>query len=129
VGLDVTAKTVMSKAQLADLGAAGGERALFLADISQHYIRFYENIVPDGMMVHDSCACAYLVAPDLFTTRTGAIRVVCGGIADGQTVQKPDGHFFPPGPWDGLPSQKAAVGIDAPAVLRLIHETIVGQGA
>jgi inosine-uridine nucleoside N-ribohydrolase len=126
VGLDVTARTVMTKAQLAALGAAGGERAQFLADISEHYIRFYENIVPDGMMVHDSCACAWLVAPQLFTTRSGPLRTVCGGIADGQTIQKPDGLFFPPGPWDHLPSQQAAIEIDAPAVLRLIHETIVG---
>jgi len=126
VGLDVTAQTVMTKAQLAQLGAAGGDRAMFLSDISQHYIRFYEKLVPDGMMVHDSCACAFLVAPDLFETRAGVIRVVCGGIADGQTVQKPDGRAFPPGAWDGLPSQRACVGIDAPAVLRLIHDTIVG---
>jgi len=125
VGLDVTARTVMTRAQLAELGAAGGVRAMFLSDISQHYIRFYENLVPDGMMVHDSCACVYLVAPELFATQSGPIRVVSGGIADGQTIQKPDGRWSPPGPWTDQPSQLACIGIDAPAVLQLIHDTIV----
>ena len=80
------------------------------------------------MVVHDSCACVYLVAPELFTTRSGAIRVVAGGIADGQTIQKPDSRHFPPGNWDGLPSQLACTGIAAEAVIDLIEETLVRQG-
>ncbi len=77
------------------------------------------------MVVHDSCACIYLVAPELFTTRSGAIRVVAGGIADGQTIQKPDARSFPPGNWDDLPSQHACIGIDADKVMSLLDETLV----
>ena len=77
------------------------------------------------MVVHDSCACVYVVAPELFTTRSGSIRVVCGGIADGQTIQKPDGLGFGPSDWDDLPSQRICTGIDAPAVLKVIHDVIV----
>jgi len=124
IGLDVTSKTIMTRAMLEALGAAGGPRAQFLVDISQHYIDFYARYVENGMMVHDSCACAYLVAPELFTTRSGAIRVASEGVATGQTILKPDGRYFPPGPWDGKPSQHAAFGIDAAAVLDLIHRTI-----
>ena len=69
-----------------------------------------------------------LVAPELFTTRSGAVRVVAGGIADGQTIQKPDSRHFPPGNWDGLPSQLACTGIAAEAVIDLIEETLVRQG-
>ncbi|MQW87579.1 nucleoside hydrolase [Sinorhizobium saheli] len=124
IGLDVTMKTVMTRAALADIAARGGAPARLLADISQFYVTFYEQHVDDGMVVHDSCACAYVVAPELFTTRGGAIRVLCGGIADGQTIQKPDGRIFPPNAWDGLPSQKACTDIDAEAVLKLICETL-----
>ena len=124
IGLDVTMKTVMTRAALADIAARGGAPARLLADISQFYVTFYEQHVDDGMVVHDSCACAYVVAPELFTTRGGAIRVLCGGIADGQTIQKPDGRIFPPNAWDGLPSQKACTDIDAEAVLTLICETL-----
>ena len=124
IGLDVTMKTVMTRAALADIAARGGAPARLLADISQFYVTFYEQHVDDGMVVHDSCACAYVVAPELFTTRGGAIRVLCGGIADGQTIQKPDGRIFPPNAWDGMPSQKTCTGIDAEAVLKLICETL-----
>ena len=124
VGLDVTTKTVMTKAMLADIAARGGAPAQLLSDISQFYITFYEQHVPDGMVVHDSCACAYVVAPDLFKVRSGVIRVVCGGLADGQTIQKPDSRLFPPSPWDNLPSQKACIDIDAAKTLKLIGDTL-----
>ncbi|MBP1851114.1 nucleoside hydrolase [Rhizobium halophytocola] len=126
VGLDVTMQTVMTNTQLADIrDAAGSSRARLLFDLSQFYIQFYQGRVPDGMVVHDSCAAVYVVAPELFQTRAGAIRVVCGGIADGQTIQKPDGRGFGPSDWDGIVSQTICTGIDAEAVLRLIHDTIV----
>ncbi len=124
VGLDVTMKTVMTRTLLDEIVRKGGARAKLLSDISQLYIDFYGRHVKDGMVVHDSCACIYLVAPELFTTRSGAIRVVAGGIADGQTIQKPDGRAFPPGNWDDLPSQHACIGIDADAVLALLAETL-----
>ncbi|ATN34537.1 nucleoside hydrolase [Rhizobium sp. ACO-34A] len=126
VGLDVTTMTVMTRQQLADIrDAAGSSRARLLFDLSQFYIKFYESRVPDGMVVHDSCACVYVVAPELFTTRSGAVRVVCGGIADGATIQKPDTRGFGPSDWDNLPSQKVCVDIDPDAVLKVIHDTIV----
>jgi purine nucleosidase len=125
VGLDVTMKTVMTRKRLAELTAKNGRHLKLLSDISQFYIDFYGRHVKDeGMVVHDSCACIYLVAPDLFTTRSGAIRVVAGGIADGQTIQKPDARSFPPGNWDGLPSQQACIGIDAEKVMGLLDETL-----
>lgn len=129
VGLDVTMKTVMTRAMLAGLVTDGGERVRLLSDISQFYIDFYGRHVEDGMVVHDSCACLYLVAPELFETRSGAIRVVAGGIADGQTIQKPDGRHFPPGNWDECPSQLACTGIDAEAAMRLLMETLSGRTA
>ncbi|MQW68409.1 nucleoside hydrolase [Sinorhizobium medicae] len=124
IGLDVTTKTVMSRAMLSDIAERGGRPARLLSDISQFYIDFYEHHVDDGMIVHDSCACVYVVAPELFQTRGGAVRVICGGIADGQTLQKPDGRLFPPNAWDDFPSQQTCVGIDADAVLKLIGDTL-----
>lgn len=127
VGLDVTEKTVMTRAQLADIAEAGGASAQLLSDISQFYIRFYERHVPDGMVVHDSCACVYVTAPHLFTLRHGAIRVVCGGIADGQTIQKADDHSFPPTEWDGFPSQAICIDVNADGVLADIAGVLSGH--
>ncbi len=125
VGLDVTMKTVMTSGYLADMVARGAPEIQLLSDISQLYIDFYKSRVGDGMVVHDSCACVYLVRPDLFQTRSGPIRVVCGGIADGQTIQKPDGRTFPPGPWDGHPSQLITSGVDPEGVLSVIRAALV----
>lgn len=129
VGLDVTMKTVMKRSALAALAERGGERTALLAAISQHYIDFYARFVDDGMVIHDSCACAYVVAPELFETRSGAMRVATEGVAVGQTIQKPDGRFFPPGPWDDKPSQFACLNVDADGVMTLIGDTIAhGKG-
>lgn len=125
VGLDVTMQTVMMRTYLADMAKAGGKDVQLLNDLSQFYIDFYNHRVGDGMVIHDSCACVYVVRPDLFETRSGAIRVVCGGIADGMTIQKPDTKTFPPGEWDGHPSQFACTSIDADAVLGLIRAVLV----
>ena len=125
VGLDVTAVTTMSRSFLAGMAAAGGRPVQLLSDLSQSYIDFYKHAVEDGMMVHDSCACVYVVAPELFDTITGAVRVVCGGIADGQTVVKPDGRRFPPGEWDDLPSQIVCTGVRSDAVIELIRTTLL----
>lgn len=125
VGLDVTLKTVMTSGYLAEMAVTGGKAVQLLSDISQFYIDFYKHRVGDGMVVHDSCACVYLVAPELFKTRSGPIRVVCGGIADGQTIQKPDGKRFPPGDWDGHPSQLVCTDIQADRVLEVIRAAIV----
>jgi purine nucleosidase len=125
VGLDVTAITIMTRTYLGEMAKSGGADVRLLNDLSQSYIDFYKHAVEDGMMVHDSCACVYVVAPELFETISGAVRVVCGGIADGQTVVKPDGKRFPPGDWDGLPSQIVCTGIQSEKVIDLIRDTLL----
>jgi inosine-uridine nucleoside N-ribohydrolase len=125
IGLDVTMQTVMTSGYLADMVSAGGSDVKLLSDISQFYIEFYKTRVADGMVIHDSCACVYLVRPDLFQTRSGAIRVVCGGIADGQTIQKPDGRGFPPGQWDGHPSQLVCTKVQSETVLEVIRAALI----
>lgn len=125
IGLDVTTTTVMTSEFLAEMASEGGKPVQLLSDLSQFYIDFYKQRTGDGMVVHDSCACVYLVAPELFQTRSGPVRVVCGGIADGQTIQKPDGRGFPPGDWDGHPSQLVCTDIESDRVLSLIRSVIV----
>lgn len=125
VGLDVTTKTVMTSKYLEDMAKEGGASVQLLSDLSQFYIEFYKERTGDGMVIHDSCACVYLVAPELFETRSGPVRVVCGGLADGETIQKPDGRGFPPGNWDGHPSQLVCTDIKPDEVLSLIRSVIV----
>lgn len=127
IGLDVTMRTVMRRAEMVSLAGEGGEALQLLSDLSQFYMDFYGERVGDGMVVHDACACVYLVAPELFEVETGTVRVVAEGLADGQTILKPDRFRFGPSPWDGYPSQTVATGIRAADVLALIRETLLGR--
>ena len=74
--------------------------------------------------MHDSSAVAYLLQPQLFTTRTGSIRVLTEGLGFGQTIQKPDGVSFPPGAWDGRPSHRVCVDVDSEGVRQLYRATL-----
>ncbi|KXG86518.1 nucleoside hydrolase [Agrobacterium bohemicum] len=125
VGLDVTTRTVMTAKFMDEMAKEGGAPVQLLSDLSQFYIEFYTQRTGDGMVVHDACACVYLTNPELFQTRSGAVRVVCGGIADGQTIQKPDGVGFPPGNWDGHPSQLVCTDIEPERVLSVIRSAVV----
>lgn len=126
VGLDVTQETRMSDDYLREVAARGGERGRFIWEISRFYADFHRRSGQDAIYVHDSSAVAWLLDPSLFTTRSGAIRVVCGGIANGQTIQKPDGRRFPPGAWDDRPSQSVCTGVNSRGLLELYLRTISG---
>lgn len=128
IGLDVTSHCVATHADAADLAEAG-EAGRFLWDISRGYEALYRrrNQV-DGCCLHDVAAAAYLVAPDLFMLRSGAVRVVTEGIAIGQTIQKPDGHTFGPNAWDGHPSKLVAADADCAGIVDCYKTAIRSLG-
>lgn len=127
IGLDVTMKTLMSSDYLASMVEAGPAEIQLLSELSQFYIDFYRQRVGlDGMALHDSCACVYVTEPQLFEVRTGPVRVVCGGIADGETIQAPDqGRKFVGSAWDGVPSQVVCTDIQPDAILEAIRTVLV----
>ncbi len=128
VGLDVTQETIMPAATLAKLGQEGGAAGRFIAEIADFYLAFhraYDGI--DGLFIHDASAVACLIDPSLFVTRSGPVRVVCDGIAVGQTIQsRVGGKRVPPAPWRNRPSQKVCIGVDADRLLDLFYRTIAG---
>ncbi|GBQ28657.1 nucleoside hydrolase [Gluconacetobacter azotocaptans] len=129
LGLDVTQQVVMDAAYLDRLGAQGGTDGTFLRAVSRFYQDFHERTRGlAGIFAHDSLAVINVIAPELFTRRRGPVRVVCGGIADGQTIQKPEGALCPPSPaWDPYPSQSVAVDVDTAAVLALYADTFLAS--
>jgi purine nucleosidase len=125
IGLDVTHEVLMTQDYLSQLAAEAGEVGQFIWEISRFYENFYLKKGLAGISVHDASAAIYLVAPDLFETRKGPIRVVCEGLAFGQTVQRPANVGFPPGVWDGRPAHAICTEVKGPELLDLFRQTIL----
>lgn len=125
VGLDVTQVTIMTTDYLAKLRDAAGEVGQFVWDVSRDYEAFHRSSVGlDGIYVHDSSAVAYLLAPQLYTTRSGPVRVLTEGIAAGHTIQKPNGFAAPAPAWDDRPACDVCVAVDSAAMLALYARTL-----
>jgi purine nucleosidase len=124
VGLDVTQATIMTNDWLAAFRDGAGDPGRFVWDVSRHYAEFHKTSAGlDGIYVHDSSAVAWLLAPHLYVTRSGPVRVLTSGIAAGLTLQKPSTLSVPAPDWDGRPACKVCVGVDAPGMLDLYKRT------
>ena len=85
-GLDMTLKTVMSPAQLDDMGRLN-PAAKFLRDAAQHGLAYAQAHGIDGMALHDPTAVLYPLYPDLFTVEEAGVAVETKGtITYGKTV-------------------------------------------
>jgi len=124
VGLDVTQRTRMPTPFLRALANEAGDAGRFIWEISRFYEAFHIKGGVDSIYVHDSSAVAYLLDPQLFTTRRGAIRVVTEGLAFGQTIQKPADTSFSPSDWDGRPEHLICTDVDAEGLRRLYRSTL-----
>ena len=84
VTLDLTAQALATRARLDALRTAGTGRALCAACDIQASVPVSRRFV-DGAPLHDPCAVAWLVRPDLFTGRPARVEVECAGGSRGRT--------------------------------------------
>jgi inosine-uridine nucleoside N-ribohydrolase len=126
VGLDVTHEVLVDHAAFERLREGGGDDGAFLWACSRHYVEFYRRAVGvAGCFMHDASAAALVVAPHLFGTRTGPVRVVGEGIAVGQTIQASGGRRYSQGQaWEGLPAQQVCTSVRSAEALALFVDTI-----
>jgi inosine-uridine nucleoside N-ribohydrolase len=104
VGLDATHRCVLSPAHMEKIAAAQGRLGEVLAGSYGFYSDFYRQFLGiDGCCPHDSCALAFLMRPELFTTARGHLTVVTDGYAEGQTVFAPEGRPFLGERWASTP--------------------------
>ena len=85
-GLDMTLRTVMSPAELDDMGALN-PTARFLRDAAQHGLSYSQAHGIDGMALHDPTAVLYPLYPELFSGEEAGVAVETKGtITYGKTV-------------------------------------------
>lgn len=125
VGLDVTHDIILDTDYLADLAARAGANGELLRQMSDHYARFYQDIMGlAGVVGHDLLAVTYALRPHWFATRSGPICVVCDGIATGQTIQMPASRKGGHPHWADRPAHLICTSVDAQAVLEHYRETV-----
>lgn len=74
------------------------------------------------MYLHDPTAFAAVIAPEHFTWKTGAVRVVTEGLACGATIMDLGRKTWNrPNGWVGRPAVKVATDVQGEAVADLIH--------
>ncbi|MFN8444010.1 MAG: nucleoside hydrolase [Caldilineaceae bacterium] len=126
VGLDVTQKTMMSEEFFQSMRASRTGQLIY--DISRFYLDFHykvDRIV--GCHTHDPSAIAYMIDPTLFTTQRGPIRVLCDGIAKGQTLWDRRGDWHSPNAWSNHRSVNVCVDVDSARLLELYKERILQE--
>lgn len=131
VGLDVTHRVVLQSASIAHLALQQHHLAMdTLRHAVMFYSDFYRSIRPDmghGFYGHDVVAFIWLVAPELFGTRTGRIRVATEGIGNGQTMMAIPGKSYQQAGWEAArPETRACMEVDAAACERLVDSTLAG---
>jgi len=130
VGLDVTHRVVLPSSFFDALAKKHNHLAMTTLQHAVHfYCNFYGAIRPEmghACFGHDVLAFVYLVAPELFKTQEGRIRVATTGIANGQTMMDKHGKLFYPQPgWEPeKPTTHACMQVDAQACIKLIDATL-----
>ncbi len=129
-GLDVTHRVAMPSSYFKELAAKKKHLATdTLSHAVNFYCDFYGMIRPElghACFCHDVLAFVYLVAPELFKTQTGRVRVATDGIANGQTMMDRHGGLQYPQPgWEkDRPQTVVCMEVDTAGTLKLIDDTL-----
>ena len=84
--LELTAQALVTPARIAALRARGGGACLDAAARIMAGVPASRRFGHRGHTLHDPCAVAWLLAPQLFTLREVHVQVECAGVARGRTV-------------------------------------------
>lgn len=86
-GLDVTHKALIYPEEVEVIRGLGGSIAVLTAELIDFFSKFHLETGFAGSPIHDACAVAYLIAPQLFTLEAYAIDIeTTGAFTTGATV-------------------------------------------
>jgi pyrimidine-specific ribonucleoside hydrolase len=115
--LEVTHKALMLPGDLETLRKQGGRVSLLVAELVDFFYQYHLAQGFAGAPLHDPCAVAWLIAPELFKTTDYHISVETRGkYTTGMTFA--DRRFWT----DAQPNATVCLDIDRPGFIRLITE-------
>jgi pyrimidine-specific ribonucleoside hydrolase len=116
-GLDVTHKAYITKAEVEAIRSLGDKVPVLVAELLDFFFKFHDARGYVGAPLHDPCAVAYLIAPEIFSTHDYHIRIETSGeFTTGATVADRTGVT------GKSPNVKASMGVDREAFIRLLTE-------
>ena len=126
VGLDVTHRVNMTRAQIANYAALNTPMTNHVSRMLPVYQDYFEKAYGiDGIFIHDSSAIAYLVDPTLFKIESWALRVETQGLSRGKTWPALNENDQRPNEWTGRPRVDVAVEVDSNRLVELEHSRMV----
>jgi inosine-uridine nucleoside N-ribohydrolase len=131
VGLDVTHKVHMGTGTLHAISKIQNPLNQLVSKAMVFYEQFYTKYTKtNGIFVHDSTAIAYVLAPHLFKTSAGPVRVdSTEGTGRGKTwpcledASQEDNLWLLP--WKNRPKINICVDVDGEAVIKLITDNLI----
>lgn len=128
IGLDVTTRVRLNDEILSRVKAMNKRYGPFIFSITRFYAEFHrKQRVVGGFYVHDPSAVVYLIEPGVFEMKEGPMRVVCEGIAIGQTIMAAYDYQFQLPPWKDKPMVRAAVAVNRERFQKTIESLLVGE--
>lgn len=129
VGLNVTHQVVLTDSDRDKLAQSDGKFAQYLCKVLDCYFSYHHDAyLMKGVYLHDPAALLVAIDPSLVTCTEGIIRVQTSGITRGLTLfynrQK---KFAETTEWTDKPAVKVAVTVDAPQVVKLMMDRLMGS--
>lgn len=120
IGLNVTHQAMLPVERFDEFRRGGGMIGNLVADLLHFYVKFHEQVYKiSAVPIHDACAVAAVVKPELFTFRKMYVDVeIRGELTYGQTVTDLWGVTGKP------PNVNVAVAIDAEGLFSLLFERL-----
>jgi pyrimidine-specific ribonucleoside hydrolase len=120
--LDVTHKAILLPSEIEALRKHGGKVSVMVAEMVDFYFRCHIEQGFKGAPLHDPCAVAWLIAPEIFTTRDYHISVETRGRhTTGMTFA--DRRFWS----KAKPNTTVCIDIDRPAFINLVIDACTHQ--
>jgi pyrimidine-specific ribonucleoside hydrolase len=86
-GLDVTHKALFYEEDVETVRSMGKKVSSMVVELLDFYYKFYRKMGFDGMPLHDPCAVAYVINPEIFTTKKCHVDIETRGeFTQGATV-------------------------------------------
>ncbi|XWS16741.1 hypothetical protein CRYUN_Cryun33cG0004700 [Craigia yunnanensis] len=127
VGINITTQVKMTDDDLLELNQSKGKYALLLSDMCKFYRDWH--VKSDGVygiFLHDPVSFVALVRPDLFTYKTGVVRVETQGICLGQTlIDQGLKRWNGSNPWTGYSPVSVAWTVNVDEVLNYIKKLLM----